>query len=218
MYTLSSDSANNIYAAGNFKNSSGNRYVAKFDGTSWSELGGTDNLAADGIIFSLCWDKAGKLYASGSFENSVQQQYVAQWDGNGWTELGGLDGQVFAGMIYTVHADASGNVYTGGDFKNDAGNRFVAINSDNAVSIGKIEKTPETYLIYPNPSQNTVTIKSAADKPESTFLMTDQSGKSVFSGKVNSEKVQLNIQNLPSGNYLLNIGNNPKDSYKLIKK
>jgi hypothetical protein len=218
MYTLSCDSANNIYAAGNFQNGSGNRYVAKFDGTSWSELGGTDNLGADGIIFSLCWDKTGKLYAAGSFENSVQQQYVAQWDGNGWTELGGLNGQVFAGMIYIVHADPSGNVYTGGDFKNDAGNRFVAINSDNAVSIGKLEKTPESYLVYPNPAQNAVTITSGTGKPEFTFLLMDQSGKTISSGKLDSGKAQLNIQDLPSGNYILNIGNKSKDSYKLIKK
>ena len=39
IYSMCKDAVGNIYAAGTFTNSSGNRYVAKYNGTSWSELG-----------------------------------------------------------------------------------------------------------------------------------------------------------------------------------
>ena len=40
IYSICSDKYGNIYAAGNFKNSQGKRYVALWNGTNWSELGG----------------------------------------------------------------------------------------------------------------------------------------------------------------------------------
>jgi hypothetical protein len=121
-------------------------------------------------------------------------------------------------MIYTVHADASGNVYTGGDFKNDAGNRFVAKNSDNATSVDGLEKKLETYRVYPNPAQNSIVVEFESAKPHSPYLFTDQSGKAVISGWLNSDKTQVDIQDLPSGNYFLNIGKSRKVSYKVFKR
>jgi hypothetical protein len=108
-------------------------------------------------------------------------------------------------------------VYTGGDFKNGAGNRFVAKNSDNATSVGRLDKKPETFLVYPNPFQSTINIKSGEGKTESPFLITDQTGKSVSSGSVNADKTQIDLGNIPAGNYFLNIGASPRNSTKVIK-
>ena len=44
IYAVCSDSLNNIYAAGDFTNTNGSKYVAKWDGASWNELGGQNGI------------------------------------------------------------------------------------------------------------------------------------------------------------------------------
>src|SRR5437763_1666298 len=77
--SVCSDASGNIYAAGWFSNSSGNRYVAKYNGSSWSELGGLNGLAANGVIESVCSDFSGNIYAGGYFSNSSGNWYVAKY-------------------------------------------------------------------------------------------------------------------------------------------
>ena len=88
IYALCSDSAGNIYDAGDFTNDSGNWYVAKWNGSDWSELGGMNGLAANGEIFSVCSDDFGNIYAAGWFTNSSGNGYVAKYD-------------LFSGIDYT---------------------------------------------------------------------------------------------------------------------
>ena len=63
------DASGNTYAAGDFTNGvnifSGNKYVAKYNGTSWSELGGANALSANDVIKTICTDPSGNVYAAG---------------------------------------------------------------------------------------------------------------------------------------------------------
>ncbi len=128
--TLCSDAANNIYAAGRFKNVStananAKYYVAKWDGSAWSELGGVNALSAGGFIQSITTDAA-NLYAAGFFTNASGNRYVAKWNGNAWSELGGLNALAANDVIERLYIDAVGNLYAAGRFTNTSGNRYVA--------------------------------------------------------------------------------------------
>lgn len=168
---LSTDAAGNIYAAGAFTNVGPlNNYVAKWDGSSWSEIGGAGatSLKANSQIMSVTTDAAGNVYAAGVFSNSSGHFYVAKWDGTNWTELGNLKAN--AG-IYQIALDNSGNLYAVGDFTNVSGKRYVAkwngtiwselgtlnvtdiissisISSLGKIYVGGIFKTPSTYDAY----------------------------------------------------------------------
>lgn len=74
--TICIDASGNLYAGGGFTNSSGSRYVAKWDGTTWSELGGPNALAASGDILSICTDASGNIYTAGGFLNSSGNIYT----------------------------------------------------------------------------------------------------------------------------------------------
>ena len=65
---------------GFFTNSGGNYYVAKWNGSAWSELGGLNALAANGFINSVFSDAAGNIYAGGNFTNSSFNNYVAEYN------------------------------------------------------------------------------------------------------------------------------------------
>jgi hypothetical protein len=110
--SLCSDFNGNIYAAGSFTNLANKKYVAKFDGTRWSELGGSNSLGANLNIHSLISDSTGNIYAAGSFTNSANNKYVAKFDGTKWSELGGSN-SLGSGLdnINSLISDSKGNIY-----------------------------------------------------------------------------------------------------------
>lgn len=71
------DTADTLYVAGNFVDSTDARYVAKYHGNKWSNYG---NLKANNTINSICFDVNGNMYAGGMFTNPDNQYYVAVYN------------------------------------------------------------------------------------------------------------------------------------------
>ena len=67
--TIYCDGAGGIYAGGRFTNGSNKNYVAKWNGSSWFELGGANNLNANNEINTVHIDHTGNVYAGGRFNN-----------------------------------------------------------------------------------------------------------------------------------------------------
>ncbi len=126
IYAVLADASGNVYSAGDFTNSSSKRYVAKWDGTGWSELGGANGIKASGTIYCMTQDNYGNIYAAGSFQNSSYKSYVAKWDGTSWTELGGVNSLAANNTIWCLCSDKFGNIYAAGDFKNANSNTYIA--------------------------------------------------------------------------------------------
>jgi len=124
--SMCTDTLGNIYSGGQFKNSNGKFYVAKWDGINWSELGGLNGLAVNGNILDLCSTALGDIYAGGNFKNASAKYYVAEWNGSNWTELGGLNGLAANAVIYTISSDNNGNIFAGGSFTNSSGHQYIA--------------------------------------------------------------------------------------------
>ncbi|MDF7810338.1 T9SS type A sorting domain-containing protein [Hymenobacter sp. YC55] len=89
--------------------------VVRWDGTSWSELGG--GLALGGAT-SLAFGPNGVLYAAGDFGRALSgtARGFAQWNGTFWSNLGG--GLTFNnfGTPKAITVGPSGTVYAGGSF------------------------------------------------------------------------------------------------------
>lgn len=106
---LTADQAGNIYAAGNFRNNAGYVYVAKWNGTTWTELQGLSSLQP-GYIFSLVSDPSGNIYAGGAYSNGIGG-FLAKWDGSNWTNLNGAFNSAYNTFLTTA-SDEAGNIYT----------------------------------------------------------------------------------------------------------
>ena len=122
IWSIIADPTGNVYAAGGFTDSptyiEGYSYVAKWNGTTWAEVGtGANALNANNAIYAIHQDAAGNIYAGGKFLDVNGKEYVAKWDGTTWSELG-IDtiGLNAVDPIYTITTDASGNVYAAGAF------------------------------------------------------------------------------------------------------
>ncbi|MEO8110586.1 MAG: T9SS type A sorting domain-containing protein [Ginsengibacter sp.] len=128
VFSTALDAQGNIYAAGDFTNAGNNRFVAKWNGTAWAELGsGSSPLNANNTILTLASDAAGHVYTAGGFVNSTGNTYVAMWNGTTWSELGsGATALNADGFIYSIITDKAGNLYAAGGFTNASGKNYVA--------------------------------------------------------------------------------------------
>jgi hypothetical protein len=118
---LISDSSNNLYAGGSFRNASGSsaNYIAKWNqGTqTWSSLGGGLNAP----VTSLYLDSLNNLYAGGTFTGAsgLSANYFAKWNPttNTWSTYGSGTGS----PVNAIIVDSSYNLYTGGAFTSAGG-------------------------------------------------------------------------------------------------
>jgi hypothetical protein len=95
------DSDGILYAAGDFKNNAGFNYVAKWDGISWTELGGTNALKANNSIYSIVIDQSNNIYAGGNFTDSTGNIYIAKWNGNNWSSLTTINDNFISNLLIT---------------------------------------------------------------------------------------------------------------------
>jgi polyhydroxybutyrate depolymerase len=72
--------------------------------------------------------------------------------------------------------------------------------------------------VYPNPANSQINVKADATLFGSVYTVYDNAGKSVFSGKINSENTVIELGNLSGGIYLLSVGDNLKQTLKIIKE
>jgi hypothetical protein len=111
MSSLALDFQGNLYAAGSLVDSTGNPFVAKWDGTKWSHLeGDTSKFGAYGQIDAIGFDQKGNLFAGG---NLLKQSgtYIGEWNGNSWQTAG--DDQEFWPQLTLDYMarDGKGNIY-----------------------------------------------------------------------------------------------------------
>ena len=128
IYSIIPDANGNIYTAGQFTNAAGKFYVAKWNGSDWSEVGtGTGTLNANSNINSLAIDAGGNLYAAGNFRDVSGYQYVAEWNGSSWNELGTGSAALNANdMINVIAFDAAGRLNAAGMFSDANGSYYLA--------------------------------------------------------------------------------------------
>ena len=118
--SICADKNGNVYCAGTFVNSSGNYYVAKWNGNSWIELGGLNSLNAQGQIKSICCDASGNVYAVGNITNGINVPYVAKYNGSNWSEVGAKNRAVLINQndsmlaLNQVLIDNQNRIYVGG--------------------------------------------------------------------------------------------------------
>jgi len=111
-----------LYVGGYFTSPA--RYIARWDGTSWSPLGsGTNSLMRALAVFDEDGDGPNPpaLYAAGAFTTAggIEANYIAQWDGTSWSPLGsGTNSIIRALAVFDEDGDGPNPpaLYAGGMF------------------------------------------------------------------------------------------------------
>lgn len=94
-----------------------------------------------------------------------------------------------------------------------------AFHSQNQIYVEALRE--HTVSIYPNPTEGDLMVRilSLTDSDKCVWWIYTNQGKQILTGKVVNGCVDININNQPSGIYLLKITiNNQSTTWKIIKK
>ena len=74
------------------------------------------------------------------------------------------------------------------------------------------------FSVYPNPTQSVINVKADIKLIGKVYSVYDNTGKVVLTGKLNSENTTIELSNLSIGIYMFRVGENMKQTFKVIKE
>ena len=74
------------------------------------------------------------------------------------------------------------------------------------------------FSVFPNPAQSVINVKADSKLIGSVYSIYDNTGRVVLSGKLNTESTTIELGNLSGGIYMFSIGENMKQTFKVIKE
>ena len=196
---VSVDSNDNVYTAGSIVNGNFRNLVAKYDGISWSELGGSNSLAESGFIYALEIDADDNFYIGGVFANDSGNKYVAHYDGVNWSELEGDDSLVANDIIQDIAVTSTNKLVTVGNFTNIGGSQYVAITENEVLSIADLS-VESLLVIYIDSDILHVKSNDLLIKNISIYGIDGQELK-----LAKKDVLNIDISTLNSGLYLVNV-------------
>jgi Flp pilus assembly pilin Flp len=233
--TVSLSSNGRTVAIGAPHNDANKKYYAGYvriyqniSGT-WTQIGSDidGDAARDNSGFSISLSSNGSIVAIGAPENAsngTDAGHVRIYKNisGTWTQLGSdIDGESagdYSGVAVSLSSDGStvaiGAMLNGGNGA-DAGHvRVYTIGTANVseISINK------DYAVYPNPTKGVVFIKAKASLLGATYTVYSSNGAEVLSGSITTEVTTLGIQDFAEGVYLISIGNDLKQTFRVIKE
>ena len=174
-----------------------------------------DNL---GHFLILGYSTSNDMYAEGSFGSS--DFWAVNFDENldflQSYKAGGTMGEALNDAVFTK--DGKTLYITGRTESNDvySHNSFgytdiwiAKINQDVSLGVNEMRSSDSDCEIYPVPTTGIVNIKNQKD---SEFFISDITGKVLVKGKIVSDNQEINIENLDSGMYFIQLSNEIKFS------
>ena len=74
------------------------------------------------------------------------------------------------------------------------------------------------FSVFPNPAQSAINVKADSKLIGEVYTIYDNTGRVVLSGKLNSQNTTIELGNLSGGIYMLSVGENLKQTFKVIKE
>jgi hypothetical protein len=73
------------------------------------------------------------------------------------------------------------------------------------------------FSVFPNPAQSVINVKADTKLIGNNYSIYDNTGKVVLSGKLKSENTTIELGNLSGGIYMFSVGENMRQTFKIIK-
>jgi hypothetical protein len=202
-----------LYVGGGF--TSPYKGIAKWNGSTWSSVGGGVTNPGLGDVFNLKVHN-GKLYAAGQFSEigGVNAPYLAQWDGIQWCNFVGSDIISTTSRIvfwkdtmYVTCADIITMQDTVGGISKWLGDYI----GDTCGAVGINEAAIETGInLYPNPFFNNITLAFEAKGSEEVLIsLYNTLGQAVYVQNTHCDtglnQTTIDFSSLRSGVYVLQV-------------
>jgi hypothetical protein len=217
-------------------------FLVKFDSNGLRQWGTYYGGSLLDVSFSCATDASGNVYmsgetqsftgiaTSGAHETTVNDAFLVSFNSSGVRQ----SGTYYGGVRAVCTTDAAGNVYITGYTQSNSGIATAGAHQTangnsgyndaflvkfSGISVGINETiNDKLFTIYPNPSQSIVNVQADAKLIGSAYSIHDNTGKVVLSETINAENISVDLGNLAAGIYLFNVGENVKQTFKVIKE
>jgi len=159
------------------------------------------------FTYSIAGNTLSFINSSISFTNNTLNYFWNFGDGN-ISNIQNPSHTYTTSGTYTVTLIASNCVFS------DTITKTIQIGSTNIEEV-----QVSTFEFYPNPTTNQIHLKTDNKLIGSVYTVYDFTGKTILTGKILSEHTVIELANLSSGIYLLNVGDNLQTkTFKVIKE
>jgi plastocyanin len=137
------------------------------------------------------------------------------WNANGSTPLpGGFETPFGGGLVLPAQLGIGTHYYVCTNHVSLGMKGIIIVQNDAGIANNK----PQTDIsVYPNPASNLMTIKVSNGLVGSQYFITDQAGKQVLNGKLVDVATPIDISQLTSGVYLIQVVGQSRSLIKVIK-
>ena len=195
----------------------GNATVKKFDGTNWINVGSAGFTLGPVGPPKIAIHNNAPYVAFSDYSNcgapNGSRGSVMKFDGTAWVNVGtscfthtlGSQSAIINSLEflnsepYVVFEDASCS-----NFSKTTVMKFRI----NTVGIQESTHRKEELIIYPNPAQNQLTLKSNLSIIGTEYKLIDHFGRILHTGRLNETDQTIDVEKLPEGVYFINAGNN----------
>ncbi len=73
-------------------------------------------------------------------------------------------------------------------------------------------------VVYPNPTFGVANIRAPIDQIGTSYTVYSSTGTEMLTGKITARETEVELQNLAAGMYFIQIGNNPKQTYRVMRR
>ena len=137
------------------------------------------------------------------------------WNANGNTVIpGGFQTLLGGGLVPAEKLAVGTHYYVCGPHSSEGMKGVIIVQTSS--DIGDILEGIN-LSVYPNPSNNMITIKCGYNLIGDQYYITDQKGRPLLKGKLTDETTPIDISQLNSGIYLLQIVDQKKQVIKIVK-
>ena len=216
--------------------SSGTLYWGTYyGGTGVDYVKGIITDALDNVIVIGVTNSITGIATTGSYQSFLRGDFDAfivkfnAWSVRQWgSYFGGTEDDFGTGVAIDVSGNvlvsgytySSTNIATSGSHQilfGGSTDAFIAKFSTTNVGLNEIIND-NLFFLYPNPTQHVVNVQTETKFIGSIYIVYDNTGRIVLTGKISDEITSIDMGELSGGIYLISLGENMKQSFKVIKE
>ncbi len=150
-----------------------------------------------------------------SIQHDAREVSQTTWNSNGTTALsGGFQTAGSGGTVLPAQLTVGTHYYVCTAHASMGMKGTIVVQGSSGITENQLQ---ENISIYPNPATDVITIKAGTAIIGLTYIIADQTGKSVLTGKLNNETTSVDISQLAAGIYLFQVDEKRKQSFNVIK-
>ena len=107
------------------------------------------------------------------------------------------------------------SIITSGSCSDTSNVAVLTVNNNVGINEASQDKL---FYVFPNPANSVINVKADSKLIGSVYSIYDNTGRVVLTEKLNAESTTIELGNLTGGIYMFSIGENMKQTFKVIKE